>query len=195
MSYRKFLQVCSASRGYDMAMPAPFIEALAAGGPHPSLGVHAATYGRFIGSWTGEARYYPADGSTAISSVEIHFAWALNGRAVQDVWIAPARPDRAAGAVSKVDLYGSTLRIFDPSSESWRVVWWNPVIAKGSELEGRRQGDDVVQLGVRDGQTIRWTFSEVRDDSFLWQGHALQRDGATWRLEAEFRVRRSPVIS
>ena len=29
-------------------------DALAALGPHPSLGVHAETYGRLIGSWAGE---------------------------------------------------------------------------------------------------------------------------------------------
>ena len=58
-------------------------------------------------------------------------------------------------------------------------------------LEGRRQGDDIVQLGLRAGRPIRWTFSEIQADSFRWQGHALADDGATWRLEIDIAFRRT----
>ena len=56
---------------------------------------------------------------------------------------------------------------------------------------GRNVGGDIVQFGMRDGRPIRWTFSEIRADSFLWQGHILEADGVSWHLQGEFRVRRS----
>lgn len=164
-------------------MQLPFIESLLAPGPHSSLGEHAATYGRFIGSWSGEAFDHEPSG-TLVSAVRIHFAWVLQGRAVQDLWITE-------GPSSERYRYGTTLRVFDPARALWRVSWINPVTGARSELIGRRQGDDVVQVGALDHQPIRWTFREVTPESFLWQGHMLEADGSTWRLDTEFRVRRT----
>jgi hypothetical protein len=171
-------------------MDSPFLEALVAERPHPSLGAHADTYGRLIGSWAGEALNYSDDGTVSINSIEAHFAWVLEGRAVQDVWITPSRKDRGPGISASLDFYGTTLRVFDSQSESWRVTWTDPVSGSQVELEGWRQGDDIVQLGTREGRPIRWVFSDIREDSLLWQGHILQTDGVTWRLEVEIRLQR-----
>jgi hypothetical protein len=165
-----------------------FSNVLGAAGPHESLGRHADTYGRVIGSWQGELVDHFSGKLPQTHSVEAHFSWVLEGRAVQDVWITPARPDRSAKRA--LDWYGTTLRIYDPKAELWRATWSDPASGYRIELEGRRQGDDIVQLGSRAGRPIRWTFSEIRSDSFRWQGHALEDDGATWRLEVDIRFRR-----
>ena len=39
-------------------------------------------------------------------------------------------------------------------------------------------------------EDMRWTLSQISERSFLWQGHILNTDGITWRLQAEFRLRR-----
>jgi len=169
----------------------PSLESLISTRPHPSLGSHAETYGRLIGNWRGEFFAYPLGAEPVRSSAEVHFAWALNGRAVQDVWITPARADRPSAPMAR-DMYGTTLRVFDPKSESWRVTWTDPPSGIRCELEGRRQGDDVVQIGIsQDGVPIRWTLSQIRPDRFLWQGHILEADGTTWRLQAEFKMQRA----
>jgi hypothetical protein len=167
-----------------------YLEAITAPGPHRSLGTHADTYGRLIGSWTGSLRNHMVPGPVPSGSIEIHFAWALDGRAVQDTWITPARKDRGSAKAPAMDWYGTTLRVFDPESESWRALWWDPVSRNQIALEGRRQGDDIVQLGTRGAWPIRWTFSEIRDRSFHWQGHVLEVDGVSWRLEVDIRVER-----
>ncbi|HWM87666.1 MAG TPA: hypothetical protein VNO33_17555 [Kofleriaceae bacterium] len=167
-----------------------FIETLSAAGPHPALGAHAETYGRVIGSWEGEIRNHMMGGEPARASIEVHFGWVLEGRAVQDTWITPARRDRGARA-GTLDWYGTTLRVFDAKGESWRAAWTDPVSGYRIELEGRRQGDDIVQIGTRGGRPIRWTFSDIRADSFLWQGHILDVDGASWRLEVEVELHRT----
>ena len=168
-----------------------FFASLVAPGPHASLGAHADTYGRLIGSWAGEIRAYPIEGGVETTSAEVHFAWALDGRAVQDVWITPSRRDRAAGVQATPAMYGTTVRVFDPKRESWPVVWLDPVSGRRIELEGRRQGDDIVQVGTADGWPIRWTLSSIRECSFRWQGHILEIDGVTWRLQAEFKLERT----
>lgn len=168
-----------------------FLKALNAPGPHPSLGQQAETYGRVIGSWRGELTEYFSASSPQKHSVEAHFGWVLEGRAVQDVWITPARSERSGGDFpTAVNWYGATFRVYDPKSDLWRVVWNDPVSGQRIDLEGRRQGDDVVQLGVRSGRLIRWTFSDMLADSFTWQGHALRDDGSTWRLEVDIRFER-----
>jgi hypothetical protein len=164
---------------------------LEATGPHPSLGREAETYGRVIGSWEGELIDHFSSPTPQTHSVEAHFSWVLEGRAVQDVWITPARGERASHATRALDWYGATFRVYDPKAELWRVIWNDPASGLRIELEGRAQGDDVVQLGIRAGRPIRWTFSEIRRDSFRWQGHALEDDGNTWRLEVDIRFRRA----
>ncbi|HKO53251.1 MAG TPA: hypothetical protein VJV79_36325 [Polyangiaceae bacterium] len=167
-----------------------FIETLAATGPHPSLGANADTYARVIGSWTGELSRYQDGKRVASASVEAHFSWVLEGRAVQDVWITPARVDRESGADAGFNWYGSTLRVFDPSASAWNTVWTDPVSQLRIELVGRRVGDEIVQIGTRGGRPIRWTFSELEPDSFTWRGQILNFDGVSWDLEVEMKFRR-----
>jgi hypothetical protein len=170
-----------------------FSSTLLARGPHPSLGEHAQTYGRIIGSWIGQLHNHMLGGSVPAVSVEAHFAWVLEGRAVQDIWITPARSERRGEAPVSLDWYGSTLRVFEPASAGWRTVWTDPVSQLRIELVGRSQGEDIVQIGTRGGRPIRWTFSQIRPDSFVWQGHILNVDGKTWDLEVDISFRRSPT--
>jgi len=167
-----------------------FTNLLAAPGPHESLGAHAKTYGRVIGSWKGELHNHMFGAPARTSSIEVSFGWVLEGRAVEDVWITPARGERSPPSPSNFNWYGSTLRVFDPARQSWRAVWTDPASQLHIELEGRSIGEDVVQLGTRDGQPIRWTFSDIRDDSFTWRAHILEPDGVNFRLEVEINLRR-----
>jgi hypothetical protein len=166
------------------------IETLAAADAHPSLGVHADTYARIIGSWTGELSRYRDGKSVAKASVEAHFGWVLEGRAVQDVWITPARAARQAGGDAGLNWFGSTLRVFDSGTGAWNTVWTDPRSQLRIELVGRRQGDDIVQIGNRAGRVIRWTFSDIEPGSFKWRGYVLNFDGATWELEVEIEFER-----
>jgi hypothetical protein len=161
------------------------LNALFPAGPHPSLGSHAETYGRFIGSWTGEYADRLPGGRAERGAMEVHFGWVLEGRAVQDVWIGPSRAARKGGATA------STLRVFDPASEAWRVVWLNPAKNVRTDLTGRRIGADVIQLGADANGPIKWVFTNITPQSFVWQGLTLEADGLTWRLDTEFKFRRT----
>ncbi len=148
-------------------------------------------YGWLIGGWELDCYDYFPDGRKAQSNGEVQFAWVLEGRAVQDIWIMPRRAERPPKDAQGRNTYGTTLRVWDPKIEAWRVTWINPISGNREELIGRRQGKDIVQVGARpNGQAIRWAFTEITPDSFHWTGEALDTDGKTWKLEAEFFAKR-----
>ena len=166
---------------------------LAAHGRAPEIPEAADAYGWLIGSWELDVcRYWGKDVSTHRIKGEAHFAWVLEGRAVQDVWIMPRRSDRTANSDKTMNMYGTTLRVWDPSIQAWRITWCNPAGDHHEDQIGRRSGSDVVQIGTRpDGTPTRWTFTEITPDSFHWLGEALETNGKTWILEGEFRATRT----
>ena len=149
-------------------------------------------YGWLCGSWDLDVlRYRGIDVASSGLRAEVHAGWVLEGRAVQDVWIMPRRVERSATSDRTMNMFGTTLRWWDPTIQAWRISWTNPVRGHREDQVGRRSGNDIVQIGTRaDGTQTRWTFTEITADSFHWLGEALQSDGITWRLEGEFRANR-----
>jgi len=68
-----------------------FIDALASDGPAADRADKMKLYGWLIGRWTMDAIVHLDDGSRHQGAGEIYFGWALEGRAIQDVWILPGR--------------------------------------------------------------------------------------------------------
>lgn len=165
---------------------------LAAFGRSPEISESADTYGWLIGSWELDVCHYSGvDVAARGLRGEAYFGWVLEGRAVQDVWIMPRRSERTADLGKSMNMYGTTLRVWDPSIRAWRITWINPAGDHREEQIGRRSGKDIVQLGARsDGTPTRWMFTEITPDSFHWIGEALEPDGKTWKLEGEFRAKR-----
>jgi hypothetical protein len=177
----------------EAAKAGDFFSVLGAPGRAAEIPESADAYGWLVGSWELDVcRYWATDVSSLGIKGEAHFGWVLEGRAVQDVWIMPRRADRGAKLDKTRNMYGSTLRVWDPSIEAWRITWRNPAGDHHEEQIGRRSGNDVVQIGTRnDGTPTRWTFTEIAADSFHWLGEALATDGRTWILEGEFLAART----
>ncbi len=167
-----------------------FVGALLAPGPARELADAAADFGWLAGGWAGEVRDVGTDGSISEGQGEWWFAWVLEGRALQDVWIVPPRWARALprGPSAAADRYGSTIRRFDRAGGLWRITWINPVTGAANHLAGRRSGDAIELTGSDDGTPIRWRFLDITADSFRWLGE--RQAGGAWRTEAEFRLRR-----
>ena len=165
-------------------------ETLLARGPHPSLGRHADTFGRVIGSWVGEYRDRAPGQPVETGAMEVHFGWVLQGLAVQDTWIAPPRQLRA-GSILRRQTYGTTVRVFHADIEAWRSVWLNPVAGIRTDLIGRRVADDIVQFCLGADRPEKWVFSRITARSFVWQALVLEDDGLSWRVDTEFQLHRS----
>jgi hypothetical protein len=168
-----------------------FLDALRAGGPAEDRGGARDLYGPLIGSWEGEVVDHLDGGAEQRQSAEFHFAWVLEGRAVQDLWIAPARSERPK-VPGTGNRYGTTLRVYDPKLDAWRITWINPVTGAENHLVGRRVGSQIVQTGSdSNGRLVRWVFVEITEASFHWRGESSGDGGQTWTCETEFFARRT----
>ena len=173
-------------------MTSAFLDALGADGPSADRAGKMDLYGRFIGSWDLDVRQFADDGRERRRAGEWHFGWALEGRAIQDVWIVPPRGElRQGDATAKINSYGTTLRIYDPGADAWHIFWSDPRNQYFSRQLGRAEGDRIVQVGADGtGSSVRWSFSRITENSFRWLGER-SRDGADWHLEVEFLARRA----
>jgi hypothetical protein len=113
-------------------------------------------YGQFVGAWDGRVVVHRRDGTQREESCEVYFGWVLQGTAIQDIWIAPARKDRGApGRSTDKDIYGTTIRVYDPEKDLWEIIWIEPNTQSFSRMTGTQVGDDIVQE-YRDDQGSRW---------------------------------------
>ena len=163
----------------------------------PDIPESADVYGWLCGDWDLTVVHYRGvDVSARRLTGEVHAARVLEGRAVQDVWIMPQIADRTTPPDRMQNMYGTTLRSWDPAARSWRIAWTNPVSGHYELQSGNWNGADILQTGERpDGTKTRWTFTEITRDSFHWRGEALYPNKTEWTLEGEFQARRRTSLS
>jgi hypothetical protein len=158
--------------------------------PHPSLGEQAGVFGRFVGVWDGNYTEFSKDGKTTHSTGEWIFGWVMDGRAMQDLFIihpSAARTER---------YIGTTVRYFDPKSQTWSVTFVDPENGAVETLTGGAVGDDriVLRSQDKDGKESRWSFDEIRADSWVFRDEASADGGKTWRLREEDHMKRRGAV-
>ena len=185
------IALCAAVHASDDAVTSgKFADALVAASRSPEIAAADDVYAPLLGIWDVEARDRTAEGAFHVTHGEWLFARTLEGRAVQDVWIAPARGHRPVDGTRSANRYGTSVRTFDPNTRRWQVTWLNPVTGAFDVLLTRMEGKRIVQEGRRsDGRPMRWTFQDITAQTFHWTGEAQLPDGS-WRLESEFFGRR-----
>jgi hypothetical protein len=166
------------------------ITALSAPGPHSSLGDQAQVFGRFVGTWDANYTNYTENGGVTRYSGEVILGWIIDGRATQDIFSAyPTRP----GTERSI---GTTLRYYDIKTKQWCIVFIAPVFNGVWVMKGGVVGDRIVLLGKDDeGNSLRWSFNDIKPDSFTWRGEISHDSGKTWFLAEEHRMSRRSVGS
>ena len=158
-----------------------FIDALVSAARHDSIPADMDIYAAVLGDWEITGTESVTDPPKAVT-MKVNFARVLDGRAIQDVWSWVADSGFACG---------TTLRVYDPEDRVWRVTWVDPVRRNRVQLEARKVGADIVQLGTNaKGESRRWIFSDIAQNSFTWRGEGSQDGGQTWGLYAEYFARR-----
>jgi len=167
---------------------------LAADGPHPEHAEELMLFGQFVGEWELDWACYDETGEpTETERGEWIFAWVLEGRAVQDVWIIPER-DRRGEPGLPLGEYGTTLRVYHPRLDAWVITWNGPIKGVRRLFLGRRSGPDILVDGRNEnGDPMRWIFSEITERTFRWSSVVSTDGEETWRLREEMRVRRKAV--
>ncbi|HEY7347306.1 MAG TPA: putative glycolipid-binding domain-containing protein [Ktedonobacterales bacterium] len=172
------------------SQPGTVLEGLLASGPHPELADKLQLFGQFVGDWDVDWTGYQPEGVVGQTGKgEMHFAWVLDGRAIQDVWIFPTRENLRRG--QPIVEWGSTLRFYDPSIDAWKISWHGPVNQVVRTLTARPVGDEIWIEGPNlKGQPLRWIFSQITSRSFHWSNFVSEDDGQTWRMQEELEAQR-----
>jgi hypothetical protein len=175
----------SADPSFDM------IAALEAVSPHPSLGDQEKVFGRFVGTWDVEYTDFSKDGKVSHRSGELIVGWVMDGRAIQDLWIvypSQGRKDR--------EIY-TDVRYFDPKSGTWPATFIDPEHASVARFTGGAMADDRIVLTSQDfdNQETRWSFNDIRPDTFVFHDEQSSDGGKTWRLQSEYHMKRRSLRS
>ena len=121
--------------------------------------------------------------SSSARDGEWHFAWVLDGRGVQDVWIVPGATERAAG-IGPYE-YGTSVRFYDPEIAAWRSTWIGPRHGAVVPFIGRGTENGILLETLPGSEkTMRWSFHDITAGSFTWKNH-LHAEG-NWRLVQDF---------
>jgi uncharacterized protein len=172
------------------AQPSTVLEGLLASGPYPDLADRLQLFGQFVGRWEADWTGYRSENAVnQTGKGEIHFAWVLDGRAIQDVWIFPTRNDLRHGL--PLDEWGSTLRFYDPSRDVWSITFASPVNAIVRTMTARPVRDEIWVEGPNlKGQPLRWIFSHITSHSFHWSNFVSEDGGQTWHLQEDLEAHR-----
>jgi hypothetical protein len=166
------------------------LAALAAPGPHPGLAGEMKLFGQFVGSWELDVTWHEGAHAGQTAKGEWHFAYVLEGRAIEDVWIVPSRAERLRGAEPYE--WGTTLRFYDAAIGAWRSTWIGPAQGAVIPFIGRAVGGEIVLEGrSAEDWPMRWIFSDMTPDTFRWRQMRSPDGGATWRLYQSMAVRRA----
>jgi len=169
----------------------PEIKGLASSGPSQEFPDKLTLFGQFVGNWEFDLVQTNPDGSKRTGKGAWRFGWILEGRAVQDVWIARFS-DAKPGAAP--DGHGTTIRIYDPRTDAWQIVWASVARKDIQTFTARKVGDEIVLEAASPEGSLergRWIFSEIKRNSFRWRAIESGDGGKTWRLLQEMQVRRS----
>lgn len=165
-----------------------FEAALLASGAHPEMRPDNQIFGPFIGSWDLKVVWFDELGRQIRHEAgEWHFAWVLEGRAIQDVWIVPPRPIRSEAAEPYE--YGTSVRFFDPAINAWRSTWIGPMHGMIRTFMARKVDDQVVlETTAGSEPRLKWSFSNIDTHSFDWRNEVWE--GSSWRLQQSFHCQR-----
>jgi hypothetical protein len=157
--------------------------------PHPDIPVGQRIFAPLIGSWDLVVTWYQNGVQVRQEAGEWHFAWVLEGRAIQDVWIVPPRKLRAQSA--HLYEYGTSLRFYDAELSAWQSTWIGPMhrvvhtfIARGDE------NGITMETTAAATKSLRWVFSQIKTESFRWENFEESDDG-DWILVQDFAATRA----
>ena len=157
-------------------------EALHTAGPAARRAESMRLFDPFVGSWDTAWSGRDAEGRPLRARGEAHFGWALGGRALQDVWVLEGRPPAA--------FHGTWIRFHDASLGAWRGVWMDPVNGDVRRFVIRAEDDEILMVSDEEEPRLRWRFTDIAAESFLFRGETSRDGGSTWTLDEEMLVTR-----
>ena len=103
---------------------------------------------------------------------EWYFRRALDGMAIEDLFICPSRDTREENPQPDGE-YGAAVRMYNPKRRCYDMTY---ICSKGTtRLEARKEGG-VVACTVLEDPSNQWRFVKVTEDTFHWQNVTKQAE-------------------
>ena len=67
----------------------------------------------------------------------------------------------------------------------------SPMRRSVTHLHAHPEGLRIVMIGAQGDWQLRWSFNDIRPDSFIWRGEHSSDAGANFRLAEEMRLTRA----
>ena len=104
---------------------------------------------------------------------EWYFRRALDGMAMEDLFICPSRDTREENPQPDGE-YGAAVRMYSSERRCYDMTY---ICSKGTtRLEVRKEGD-VIACTVLEKPSNQWRFVKVTEDTFHWQNVTKQAEG------------------
>ena len=166
------------------------LNSLLADRPAPGMTKEVDLFGRLSGRWRTLITYFPLEGPERREEGEWTFGYALEGRAVIDVWQVPPRGQLGGAKGTSSHECGLCVRVYDPRVKLWRFTFHGPVLGVTTDMLAFAVGSDIVQERFYGGRCGRWIFSDISHERFFWRSVLSGDGGVSWRLTQTIEARR-----
>jgi hypothetical protein len=166
------------------------LSSILADGPAPGMTKEMDLFGRFNGRWRTLITCIPLEGAERREEGEWTFGYALEGRAVIDVWQVPPRAQLGCAKGTTSHECGLCVRVYDPRLKLWRFTFHGPVLGATIDMLAFAVGPDIVQERFYGARCERWIFSDISHERFSWRSVLSTDGGVTWRLTQTIEARR-----
>ena len=146
-------------------------------------------YGQLTGKWKISITYISKENEKRFTSGEWEFGYALEGRAVIDVWQIPSRKD--VETIGNSVECGLCVRVYDPVLELWKFTFHGPLYRATLNMLAYKIGNEIVQEMFAGRDIVRWIFHDITKETFLWKSVRSTDGGNTWRIEQTVEAERT----
>lgn len=141
-------------------------------------------FDRFVGTWDVSYETYDKDGGSRHNSGQVTYSWILDGQALQETWTSDSH-------LKEPKPFGTSIIFHDSRRRQWTEVWIYPALGMTTIVTGGLEKGRIVLTGHdADGATLRWSFNDIKTDSFVWRGERSNDDGKTWTVQGENHIQR-----
>lgn len=142
-----------------------------------------AQFGRYIGDWKIDDESFAKDGSgwSPGQGARWTFVCIGDGTGVQDYWM----PNGGG--------FGTNLRIYNPETESWEIVWATPAQKGLMHISAKQSDSGAIVMDILSpvqDPPRRITFFPPDDTGWNWVMEMSFDGGETWT--AVYRIRATP---
>lgn len=121
---------------------------------------------------------------------EWFFRRALEGTAIQDLFICPSRATKESNPQPDED-YGLAIRLFNVSEKCYDMTYISARVSK--QVRFIREHEKLVG-SVLDGSNTKWVFVQISEDAFHWQ-NVTELNAGEWKVNSNVYAKRKSSIS